>query len=393
VLEHRLDRRWNKLVAVLALIAVAVVARPAGSAADTQSLPWCAPVPIATGLVQASLPSLVYSQGGIAHAMWESSGGLYYAYQQPNGPWSAALRVASGLSPSMILDANGELNVLFANQFMGNYEIYHIRRKGSTWSLPVNVSHTSGRSGNPVLVMAPDGTLNATWMDNTPGYWTIYHGTWNGTFWSNKPVPNARGQVPSMAASPTGTIFLAWQDKVPTLENPAGEYDVLVSELTEGQWSIPVNVSDSPGVESLGVSVAATSDGLAHVTWVDQNEVIQYRHGRDIYWAQSQVVWSASSPAHAPRITADSGDHLSIAWDQLETIWTTHTSNRPVAWPKPVLVAAPVGSIRGVTIAPRPVSGVTIGWTQAISPGGYGLYAAWQAISLQKRAWLPLVTR
>jgi hypothetical protein len=166
---------------------------------------------------------------------------------------------------------------------------------------------------------------------------------------------------------------------------------VLVSELNEGRWSIPVNISDSPGVESLGVSVTATHDGVAHATWVDQSEVIQYRYGRDIYWSQPRVVWSASSPAHAPRITADSGDILTITWDQLETIWTSRANNRPAAWPKPVVVASASGSVRGVTLALRPVSGVTIGWTQVLAPGNFELYTTWQAGGLEKRAWLPLV--
>jgi len=393
VLQHRANGRWNRLAAVLALIAVAVVSRPAGSAADTQPSPWSTAAPIATGLAQAGLPTMAYTRDGMAHAVWESSGALYYAFQPPNRPWSTRVRVAAGLSPSMVIDANSELHVLFANQFNGNYEIYYIHRRGSTWFLPINVSHTSGRSGNPVLTLAGDGTLNAAWMDNTPGYWTIYHGAWSGVFWSSQPVPYARGQVPSMAAAPTGTIFLAWQDKVPTTANPSGEYDVLVSELTEGRWSLPLNVSDSPGVESLGVSVAATGDGVVHTTWVDQSQLIQYCYGRDIYWSHPQLVWSASSPAHAPRIIADAGSYLNIAWDQLETIWTTRERAMPAAWPKPDVVAAPVGSLRGVTMALLPASGVTIGWVQAVSPGGYGLYATWQATGLERRAWLPLLTR
>jgi hypothetical protein len=104
-------------------------------------------------------------------------------------------------------------------------------------------------------------------------------------------------------------------------------------------------------------------------------------------------VWSASSPAHAPRIVADSGGYLSIAWDQLETIWTTRASAMPAVWPKPVVVAAPIASVRGVTIALLPVSGITIGWTQAVSPVDYGIYATWQATALERRAWLPLLTR
>jgi hypothetical protein len=393
VIEREANRRWSKLVAVLALIAVATVARPAEGDAHAQSAPWSAPIPIASGLTHAALPSLAYTSDGVAHAIWESNGGLFYAAQLPNRAWSSPVRVASGMAPSMSVDANGGLNALFANQFDGNYEIYHIRRQGSTWSLPVNVSHTSGDSGRPVLVRASDGTLHAVWMDNTPGYWTIYHGVWSGIFWSSAPVPNARGQVPSLAASPVGIIFLAWQDKVPTQANLTGEYDVFVSELADGSWSLPINVSDSPGEDSLGVSIAATQDGVVHAAWADLSQRIQYCYGRDIYWSQPQVVWSTSSPAHAPRIIAEPGAYLSIAWDQLETIWTTRAQAMTAGWPKPTVVAAPIAALKDVTIALRPGGEVAVGWVQANGPSDIAVYASWQATALEHRAWLPLLAR
>jgi hypothetical protein len=350
-------------------------------------------MPIATGLVQAALPSLAYTPDGTAHAMWESKGGLYYAYQTPNRPWSQSVRVAAGLSPSMVVNEAGTLEALFANQFAGNYEIYHIRQRGGKWSLPVNVSHTSGYSGRPVLAAAKDGSLHAAWMDNTPGFWIIYYGTWSGTFWSNQPVPNARGQVPSLAASPQGNIFLAWQDKVPTKANPTGEYDVLVSELTSGIWTLPSNVSDSPGIDSLGVSVTAGRDEMAHTTWVEQSERIQYCYGRDNYWVEPQIVCQASSPAHAPRIIEDSRGYLNIAWDQTEKIWITRASPRPVAWPTPIIVASLTGSLMDVTMALPPTGGPTVGWVQAVGPGGYGVYSAWQGSAVVQRVWLPVLMR
>jgi len=380
-------------VAALALITVAVVTRPASSASEAPEAAWSVPMPIATRLVQAALPSLAYTPDGTAHAIWESNGGLYYAYQTPNRPWSKSVRVAAGLSPSMVVDKAGNLEAVFANQFAGNYEIYHIRRRGGKWSLPVNVSHTSGYSGRPVLAAAEDGTLHAAWMDNTPGFWIIYYGTWAGTFWSSQPVPNARGQAPSLAASPAGTIFLAWQDKVPTKANPNGEYDVLVSELTAGIWTLPSNVSDSPGVDSLGVSVTAPQDEAAHTTWVEQSERIQYSYGRDIYWSEPQLVCQVSSPAHTPRIIADTRGYLNIAWDQTETIWMTRANPWPAGWPTPIIVASLTGSLRDVTMALPPAGGPTIGWVQASGPGEYGVYSAWQGSAVVQRVWLPVLMR
>ena len=346
---------------------------------------------IATGLVQAALPSLAYTPDGTAHALWESEGGLYYAYRTPNRPWSRSFRVTAGLSPSMVVNQSGDLEALFANQFQGNYEIYHIRRRGGRWSLPVNVSHTTGYSGLPVLAGDAGGALHAAWMDNTPGYWTIYYGTWSGTYWSSQPVPNARGQVPSIAASPGRNIFLAWQDKVPTKANPTGEYDVLVSELSAGIWTLPSNVSDSPGIDSLGVSVTAAQDEYAHTTWVEQGQQIQYCYGKGNYWVEPQTV--TMRPAYAPRIIADSRGYLYIAWDEKEEIWTTHASPRPAAWPEPDLVAAVTGNLKDVTMAFPPAGEPTIAWVQAVGPHGYGVYAAWQGSAVVERFWLPVLMR
>ncbi len=381
------------MVTVLALIAVAIAARPVSSGADTQSTPWSAPTEIVSGLTRASLPSLVYTRDGAAHAMWESNGQLYYASQPPSGGWSPPVAVAAGLAPSMIVDSKGQLHALFSNQFRGNYEIYYIHREGSTWSLPTNVSHTTGSSDRPVLAESSDGRLHAVWTDNTPGYPYIYHGVWNGTFWSSAPVPNGRGQGPSFAASPANMMFLAWQDRVPTAANPTGQYDIFVSELVEGAWSLPTNASDSPGADSLSASIATTQDGVVHVTWSDLNQRIQYCYGRDVYWSQPQLVWDASSTANAPHIIADSRGYLSIAWAQLETIWTTRALAMPAQWPKPTMVAASEGSLKDVTLALLPTNAVAVSWVRSLSPENTSVYVTWQATGLQPRAWFPMVSR
>ena len=99
---------------------------------------------------------------------------IYYARQPRGKPWGPARRIAYGMSPTLALDSEGRLHALFANQFLGNYEIYEIRLTDTVWSLPVNISHTSGLSAYPVLAAGADGALDAAWMDNSPGYWTIY---------------------------------------------------------------------------------------------------------------------------------------------------------------------------------------------------------------------------
>ena len=79
-------------------------------------------------------------------------------------------------------------------------------------------------------------------MDNSPGYWTIYVGQWNGTYWSNQPVANARGQGPTLGFAPDGALYLAWQDRVPTVGNPTGTFHIFLSERRNGAWSLPFDV-------------------------------------------------------------------------------------------------------------------------------------------------------
>ncbi|MCP6756415.1 hypothetical protein NL533_32810, partial [Klebsiella pneumoniae] len=86
----------------------------------------------------------------------------------------------TGMSPALVAERSGKLHMVFSNEFLSNYEIYYVWRDGGDWSLPINVSHTTGSSSAPALVRTASGALEAAWQDDTPGYSTIYHGSWSG---------------------------------------------------------------------------------------------------------------------------------------------------------------------------------------------------------------------
>ena len=218
------SRKWLLGLMALSLTSILALTRPAPAQSDTGTSPWISPTAVATGLSEAATPSLAFTRDGVEHAVWQTDGQIYYAAQMPGSEWDRPRRIASGTSPTLVLDALGHLHALFANQFMGNYEIYAITLANGNWSLPVNVSHTSGFSMSPAATAGSDGVLYVAWMDNSPGYWTIYLGQWNGTYWSNQPIANARGKAPTLGLSPDGTLFLAWQDRLPTFENPTGTF-------------------------------------------------------------------------------------------------------------------------------------------------------------------------
>jgi hypothetical protein len=375
------------------LAAIVVGARPAPVQSNPDTTPWASPTPIATGLPEASRPTLVFTNDGTEYAAWESEGQIYYAVQSAGQGWSTSRRIATGIAPVILADDLGCLHILFANQFLGNYEIYDVSLKDSDWSLPVNVSHTSGFSAFPAAATGRDGVLYVAWMDNSPGYWTIYVGMWNGTYWSNKPVSNARGQAPVLASAPDDTLYLAWQDRVPDADNPTGTYEIFLSERTEAVWSLPVNISDRPSVESIGAHLTTTPDGLAHVTWVDGDQEVRYCFGQGLYWPYPTTVARAATVARGPHILAERNARLHIAWDEGNMVRATTATPAALIWPKPAVITSPTGDLRDVTLTLEVENGVSLSWIQTNQPRDVGIYESWRASEFTVRAWLPVILR
>jgi len=388
----RSDRsgKWLTVLLALSMAAIIVSARPAPALADAQTSPWVSPAAVATGLSAAARPSLASTSDGTEHAAWEMAGQIYYAAQMSGQGWSSPRRIASGKSPVLVADDLGHLHTLFANQFMGNYEVYDVSLENGAWSLPVNVSHTSGFSAFPTAIAGKAGALYVAWMDNSPGYWTIYIGTWNGKYWSNQPVPNARGQAPTLGLSPDGALYLAWQDRVPNAANLSGTFHIFFSERHNGTWTLPVDVSDRSLVESIGANLTTTSDGLAHLTWVDDGQEVRYCFGRGMYWPDPVTVARAATLARGPRILAERSMRLHIAWDEGDMVRATSATPATLSWPKPTVITALTGDLRDVVLTLGPGNGVSLGWVQTHQPQDVGIYESWRASDLTERAWLPL---
>ena len=393
----RTIRSQNSLIFLMAcgLAAIIVIARATPAQSNPDVTPWTAPIPIATGLPEASRPALVSTIDRVQHAAWESEGKIYYSSQTAGQGWLPPRAVATGISPELVVDDHGRLHIVFANQFMANYDIYEVSAlHGADWSMPVNISHTSGFSAFPVAAVGANGALYVAWMDNSPGYWTIYLGTWKGTYWSSRPVPNARGQAPVLASVPDGTLYLAWQDRVPTADKPTGgAFDIFLSEYNGVSWSLPVNVSDRASVESIGVHLTTTLNGLAHLTWVDDDQEVRYCLGQGSHWPYPVTVARAATVARGPHILAERGVRLHIAWDEGDMIRATAAPPGAVVWPKPLVITAPIGDLRDVSLSFGADNGISLTWVQTNQPQDVGIYKSWQASEFIDGAWLPIILR
>jgi hypothetical protein len=272
-----------------------------------------APFNVSASPANSRSPALAVSDNTV-HVLWEESGRVYHRFCR-SGLWSSSRSVATGEQPSVVVDASGVAHLVLVNEFGGNYEIYYCRWSGTVWTLPRNVSNTSGVSSAPALAIASDGTLHVVWADNTPGYNVIYHGYWNGTYWLNEPIPYAMGGAPTVEVSKSGVVRVAWQDR----DDPAAPYEVYHSQFDGKSWSLPENLSDSATGQSIIPTIAVDDQGQAHVLWqerVNGQYAIYYTYGRVGYWSVPERVSQENGDAYLPSVAVGAGAIVYAGWDE-----------------------------------------------------------------------------
>jgi hypothetical protein len=210
----------------------------------------------------------IAASGQAVHLVWSQASTLFHA-QRVDGTWRAPIRIAAGEQPSLAAAVDGTLFCAYANWFLGNREIYITIWDGVKWALPQPVSRTTGESSDPAICVGSNGGVHLVWSDSTPGYSTVYHGTRESAAWVNAPIPNGKGSRPTIAANGQ-EVFVAWQARLAS--SLSGSYDVLAASKRDGEWTLPVLVSDTPELHSILPHIAANPDGRCHMVWQEQRD-------------------------------------------------------------------------------------------------------------------------
>lgn len=366
----------------------------AASVAGTMAA-WSAPAPIVSKLPKAAKPTLVIAPDRTAHIVYESLGAIYHASQPPSGSWGAPRKIATGVSPSAAFDAQGRLHVVYINEFMGNYDVYHVRLTDQGWTAPIDASNTSGRSADPAIVADAGGKLHMAWMDNTSGAWAIHTGTWSGTRWTSSPVTNGRGQSPALAMTPQQTLILAWQDRVPTGIDTWGHFDIYQSERKDQFWGLPVNVSVNasvnPEADAIGVSIAVTADGFVHLAWSNDEKQVRYNLGRGLYWPWPVDVGSPRELIRGVDLRLGDDGLLYIGWDEGTGISVAAAAPGAQVWPTMGLPGAQSGLFSDVSLT-KTAEGMAMTWVFQIHAGPATVYESANGLVYPFKMWLTSIS-
>ena len=197
------------------------------------------------------------------------------------------------------VDANGNVNLVWADNSLGNYAIFlsHSSDSGATFSTPRSISkHAQSRASGPQIAVDANGNVSVVWTETSPdgsaNFIYFSHSTDGGvTFTNPHNISGDAGAVtsPRMAVDSSGAINIVWTD------TSLGNSEIFFSRSADGGtiFSTPMNISNDAG-DSVFPSIAGDASGNINVVWADDTPGIKY----DVFFSRSTDAGASFSTPH-----------------------------------------------------------------------------------------------
>ncbi len=297
---------------------------------------WLSPPTVLGTFSQPARITVVSTQDGETHVVWEERGQLYHMWRDVRRVWHSPRLVYYGTSPSLAVDPHGMVHMVFAQNVIGNFEIYHTVFNGTTWSLPTNVSHTRAHSYSPHINVGPDGTLHVVWTDRYNGLDRVYHAVLQGRVWVDAPLPNAWGKAPTLEIDARNVEHVIWQQR-----NVLGVWDVYHMSGISNVWQLPQNISDNSRFNSVAPQSVLDREDWTHVIWLEESGTesrLMYSVGRDQGWLWPQPL-ATGTVKDVSLSTSEQGLFVHVWWADAQGWWERWRASTDWTWSAPLQLA------------------------------------------------------
>jgi hypothetical protein len=252
--------------------------------------------------------------GGAIYLIWSNAGALFSRSTDNGATFSKPACLSCSTpqgqgDPHMVLDSNGNINVLFGQGVSSVVHFYFTRSQddGVTFSAPSLIaSQPRSSPGAPArLAIEPSGAIDVVWTGDLPGPSLIANSNvmfsrsidGGGTFSAPKALnfPNVAGREGAypeqIEIDSQGGIDVLWGDD--SVGNSSGANDIFFSRSSDGgaTFAKSVNLSNNPGYSG-DAHMAIDSSANANVIWVQDINNIVIGSGAD---SNFQILFSRGS--------------------------------------------------------------------------------------------------
>ncbi len=268
--------------------------------------------------------------------------------------------------PVIKADSRGRVHLAWMNE---KPEVLYSVSNGSEWSTPANGPHRrrSVRKGDasayPSMAVDSSGIVHLAWMEFVGETVDICYSQLSEGKWTTpRNLSGTKGisQRPKIAVDSLGTVHVVWYD------NTGGFFQLYHVNGDGMNWSKPANtklvdwfVTDNPSW-SLSPGLAADAYGNIHMVWVDVYDMTQdpfHSCWNGKVWSKPNNISRSPERPREPVIEADSAGNLHVAWQDEGRVF--HSDFDGKEWSKPAIVS----SGRLPALGAIPSGGMCITWT------------------------------
>ncbi len=255
------------------------------------------------------------------------------------------------------------------------------------WDKQVNSATNTVLSGPASVARDHEGNVYAAYSEDRGSGANVYVSTLpaGSTTWSTEVLastPGGTNTKPALAVTPSGTVYVAWQQSFSTATN------LTVASSTDGgaTFGTPTNIT-RPGASGI-TEVSATSDAAGHIyvisDFFDRSKgyyVTNLSRSVDgTTWDTPVTLSNVNSDAFDPSVYADK-------WGSVHAVWIDHpggifhlyysrSSDGGDTWSVPIaLNDATVGVLTSRTSIAESGGTLMVGWTSfhSAAPTSFGL--------------------
>src|SRR6266446_1609018 len=256
---------------------------------------FSAPIDLSADAADSANPQVATDAAGNIFVVWENdtAGALGILFSRSidggltfSAPVFLSMNMGGSVSPQMLVDLVGNINVVWEDDSVGTADISYSRsaNSGISFSIPKSLSRNVGNSVDAQIAVDLGGNINVVWENNSPGNFDVFYSRSadNGTTFSiPKNLSNDLGHSrnPQIAVDSSGSVNVLWADNVP----PNFNTDVFFVRSNDGgaTFSAVRNLSNNVGF-SASPWLTVDAGGNVNVTWEDSTP-----GNRDIFFAQS----------------------------------------------------------------------------------------------------------
>ena len=237
--------------------------------------------------IRSEDPDIVIDDDGNVFIVWieiddiSQTHYIYFSQIHPDGSQSIPERLPIGYYPRIALGTDGSLHVVWKNSEI----IYAQRDIDGSWSPPINISHTSGSSQDPLIKVSENGVVHVLWLerDNEEIFYTqkTLDGSWS-TPQNISNTPMIGGYHYDLAVDHTFHAHVVWSDPY-----PAGDSSIYYStRLDNGSWTTPIAIYQNVNMNTDAYAPMIEIDqfGTIYVVWW----VLASAHG-EVYYTQKLI--------------------------------------------------------------------------------------------------------